>query len=59
MWRMVARFGDHRIAMALACLSLGLPDGEALTMRAADCCAVSFPHFYASMRSLGAAFAES
>ncbi len=55
----VESFGDHRVAMALACLSLALPDGEELTVRAADCCAVSFPEFYASMRALGAAFAES
>ncbi len=55
----VDSFGDHRVAMALACLSLALPEGEALTIRDAECSRVSFPDFFAAMRTLGAAFTES
>lgn len=49
-------FGDHRIAMSYACLGCGLQDGESVTVKDAECCAVSFPHFVERMKSLGANF---
>ncbi|MGP1458768.1 MAG: 3-phosphoshikimate 1-carboxyvinyltransferase [Treponema sp.] len=52
----VESHGDHRVAMALSCLSLALPEGETLTVNNAECAAVSFPNFYEAMRSLGADF---
>jgi len=47
-------YGDHRVAMALACAGLGLPKGQSITVNGAECCAVSFPHFIETMNSLGA-----
>ncbi|MGI5173121.1 3-phosphoshikimate 1-carboxyvinyltransferase [Treponema sp. OMZ 840] len=47
---------DHRVAMSLACLGLGLPYGEVLTVKQAECCAVSFPGFIEAMKKAGAAF---
>ncbi len=44
-------YDDHRMAMALACLGLALPEGEKLTIKDAECCAVSFPHFFDLMNS--------
>lgn len=55
----VESWRDHRVAMALACLGLGLPEGEAVVVRDADCCAVSFPRFFDEMRSLNADFSEA
>ena len=49
-------FKDHRIAMALACFGLGLKDGETVTVNDAECCSVSFPHFYEVMNGIGAGF---
>lgn len=55
----VQSYGDHRIAMALGCLGLALPQGERLTVQDAECCAVSFPHFWDMMcGALGAQFAR-
>lgn len=51
----VQSYGDHRIAMSLACLALGLPSGE-ITVRDAECCAVSFPGFFQKMNELGSGF---
>lgn len=48
--------GDHRVAMALSCLALALPEGETLTVNNAECAAVSFPDFYGAMKKLGADF---
>jgi 3-phosphoshikimate 1-carboxyvinyltransferase len=42
--------GDHRIAMALAVAALGA-DGDT-TIRDADCVAVSFPDFFATLERL-------
>ncbi len=53
----VESYDDHRVAMSLACLGLGLPAGEKLLVRRAECCAVSFPHFFDLMNKLGARFA--
>lgn len=52
----VESYSDHRVAMAYACLACGLRDGEAITVRDAECCAVSFPHFVEKMQKLGAEF---
>lgn len=51
-------YDDHRIAMCLACLGLGLNDGEKIIVNDAECCAVSFPHFFDAMNNLGADFTE-
>lgn len=45
---------DHRIAMALSVMGLALDGG--LTVRDAECCAVSFPGFYEKMNAAGAGF---
>jgi 3-phosphoshikimate 1-carboxyvinyltransferase len=42
--------GDHRIAMAMAVAALGA-EGETV-IRDADCAAVSFPEFYATLKRL-------
>lgn len=47
---------DHRIAMSMACLGLGLADGETVTVKDAECCNVSFPHFFEVMNGIGANF---
>ncbi len=52
----VESYKDHRIAMSLACLGLGLPNGETVTINEAECCSVSFPHFFEVMNKLGANF---
>ncbi len=50
---------DHRIAMSLACLGLGLGANEKIVVRNAECCSVSFPHFFDAMNELGADFFET
>lgn len=47
----VESYDDHRMAMALACLGLALPEGQKLTVKDAECCSVSFPHFFEIMNS--------
>lgn len=47
---------DHRVAMSLACLGLGLPKGESLIVKNAECCSVSFPGFIEVMNKAGAGF---
>ncbi len=49
-------YGDHRIAMAMACLGLGLPVDEQIIVHNAECCAVSFPHFFEEMDRIGSQF---
>lgn len=51
----VESYGDHRIAMSLACLGLGLPSGE-VSVRNPECCAVSFPSFFHKMNEISAGF---
>lgn len=46
---------DHRIAMALAVAGLAI-EGNGVTVRDAECCAVSFPGFYDIMNGIGAGF---
>lgn len=55
----VESYDDHRIAMALACLGLGLPHGEKVIVKNAECCAVSFPRFFDVMNGIGAGFIQS
>ena len=52
----VESYKDHRMAMSLACLALALPAGEKMTIKDAECCSVSFPHFFELMNNLGAGF---
>ena len=52
----VESYKDHRIAMSLACLGLGLSAGESVVINDAECCSVSFPHFFEVMNSIGAGF---
>lgn len=49
-------YKDHRIAMALSCVGLGLPEGESVIINDAECCSVSFPQFYEKMNNIGALF---
>lgn len=52
----VESYGDHRIAMALSVLGLGLKQGESVIIKNAECCEVSFPHFFEVMNKIGANF---
>lgn len=52
----VESYKDHRMAMSLACLALALPAGEKMIIKDAECCSVSFPHFFELMNNLGAEF---
>ena len=45
---------DHRIAMALSVMGLAIEDG--ISVKDAECCAVSFPRFYEKMNACGAGF---
>ena len=49
---------DHRMAMSLACLGIGLPVGEKIVVCDAECCSVSFPKFFDVMRNVGCDFSE-
>ena len=52
----VESYKDHRIVMSLACLGLGLADGEKITVNDAEWCSVTFPHFFEVMNKIGAGF---
>lgn len=52
----VESYDDHRVAMSLACLGLGLKTGNTVTVADAECCSVSFPYFYDVMNEIGAKF---
>lgn len=52
----VESYKDHRIVMSLACLGLGLGEGESLTVKDAEWCSVTFPHFFEVMNAIGAGF---
>ncbi len=54
----VESFDDHRVAMSLACLGLGLPDGEEVIVNDAECCSVSFPKFFEVVNKINANFIE-
>ncbi len=55
----IESYDDHRVAMSFACMGLGLPSGEEIQIKNAECCSVSFPHFYEKMNSIGAGFTQS
>lgn len=52
----VESFADHRVAMSLACLGLGLPQNETVIVKGAECCNVSFPGFFEKMNEIKANF---
>ena len=52
----VESFKDHRIVMSLACMGLGLNEGEKITVNDAEWCSVTFPHFFEVMNKIGANF---
>ena len=54
----VESFDDHRVAMSLAVLGLGLEESESVIINDAECCAVSFPEFYNVMNGINAGFCE-
>ena len=54
----VESFDDHRVAMSLACLGLGLPEGQEVIVNDAECCSVSFPGFFEVMNKIKANFTE-
>lgn len=54
----VESYDDHRVAMSLSCLGLGLAAGEQVVVNNAECCSVSFPHFYQVMNGIGSNFTE-
>ncbi len=47
-------YHDHRIAMSLAVMGLGMEEG--VVVNNAECCSVSFPAFYEKMNGIGAGF---
>ena len=51
----VESYHDHRMAMSLAVLGLGLPSG-AVDVKDAECCKVSFPNFFDVMKEIHANF---
>ena len=52
----VESYKDHRIVMSLACMGLGLAEGEEITVNDAEWCSVTFPHFFEVMNEIGAGF---
>ncbi|MBQ3981243.1 MAG: 3-phosphoshikimate 1-carboxyvinyltransferase, partial [Treponema sp.] len=52
----VESYKDHRIVMSLACLGLGLSDGEKVIVNDTEWCSVTFPHFFEVMNKIGAGF---
>ncbi len=52
----VESYKDHRIVMSLSCLGLGLKEGEEVTVKDAEWCSVTFPHFFEIMNKIGAGF---
>ena len=54
----VESYDDHRVAMSLACLGLGLKEGESVIVNDTECCSVSFPGFFDVMNKIKANFKE-
>lgn len=54
----VESYKDHRIVMSLACLGLGLNEGEKVIVNDAQWCSVTFPHFFEVMNTIGAGYKE-
>ena len=55
----VESYKDHRIAMSLACLAAGLEDGQKVLINDAECCSVSFPHFFDVMAKIGGKYTKA
>ena len=55
---LVKSYDDHRVAMSLSCLGLGLKAGEQLEIENSECCSVSFPGYVEKMNSLGCNFVQ-
>ena len=55
----VESYFDHRVAMSLACLGLGLKEGQEIKVKDAECCSVSFPEFFEAMNKIGAGFTKA
>ena len=53
---LVHSYDDHRVAMSLSCIGLGLPAGEKIEVNGAECCSVSFPGYVEKMNGLGCGF---
>ena len=45
--------------MSLACLGLGLKEGQEVKVKDAECCSVSFPEFFEAMNKIGAGFTQA
>ena len=52
----VESYKDHRIVMSMACLGLGLAEGQQVIVKDAEWCSVTFPHFFEIMNKIGAGF---
>lgn len=52
----VESYKDHRIVMSLACMGLGLTEGETIIVNDAEWCSVTFPRFFEVMNDIGAGF---
>ena len=52
----VESYDDHRVAMSLACAGLAI---GGVSVKDAECCAVSFPNFFDVMGENGAVFAHN
>lgn len=52
----VESYEDHRVAMALSCIGLGLKEGDFIQVKDAECCSVSFPGYVETMNALGCGF---
>ncbi len=50
---------DHRIALTLAALALGIPSSERTQILNAECCAVSYPDFIPTLSQCGAHFMQN
>ncbi len=54
----IESFHDHRVAMSIACLALGLESNKEVLINDFECHEVSFPGFFDTMNKLGADFIE-
>ena len=52
----VESYKDHRIVMSLACLGIGLSDGENVEVSDSEWCSVTFPNFVEAMNGINAGF---
>ncbi len=54
----IESYHDHRVAMSVSCIALGLPEGEEIIINDFECHEVSFPGFFNTMNALGSNFIE-